>query len=88
MKYIAKKYEPSLLGRSVQEVGNVEMLRGVLDDTHLILGKHWMKGGERTESDLYCETRGQLLADFVGTKTFACGDNLTYIDFSMFEVLD
>jgi len=28
------------------------------------------------------------LADFVGTKPFSCGDNLTYIDFTLFEVLD
>jgi len=64
------------------------MLRGVLDDTYVVLGINWMKGGDREKSDLYCETRGKMLSDFVGTKPFACGDNLTYIDFTMFEVLD
>jgi len=57
MKYVAKKYEPSLLGRSAQEVGHVEMLRGVLYDVHAQLGTH-QKKGDRTASDKYCDTTG------------------------------
>jgi hypothetical protein len=56
MKYIAKKYEPSLLGRTSEEVGHVEMLRGVLDATHDSLGSFWFKGGDRTNADAYLES--------------------------------
>ena len=64
------------------------MLRGVLDATHDSLGSFWFKGGDRTNADAYLESQAKHLADFVGTKTFAVGDNLTYIDFTLFEVLD
>lgn len=68
------------------------MLGGVLVDVHANLGKHsrtteW-QAGDRAECDAYCQKAGQLLADFVGTNAYACGDSLTYTDFTLFEVLD
>ena len=89
MKYIAKKYDERLLGRTPEEMAKADMVSRVHDSLYDRIGKHF-KDGNSDEFNLEIEVVGQILASYFSKncKEFAAGSNLTFVDFSMFELLD
>ena len=88
MKYVAKKYDPQLLGRNAEEMAKADMVSRVHDDLYDRIGKHFKNGvPEKFYGEL--DVVGQILANFLGEdKKFMTGANLTFVDFSVFELLD
>ena len=89
MKYIAKKYDERLLGRTPEEMAKTDMVSRVHDSLHHRIGLHF-KDANAEEFALELDIVGQMLATYFSKncKEFAAGSNLTFVDFSMFELLD
>lgn len=89
MKYIAKKYDQGLLGRDAEEMARADMLSRVHDTLYDQIGVHF-KNGDPEEFNRQIDIVAQNLATYFkkGSKRFATGDNLTFADFSLFELLD
>ena len=88
MKYLCRKHKPELLGRDAAEIATADMISRVHDDLHAKLGAHCFKGGDTPElhSDLF--NAATKLTSFLDGKEYAVGEQLTYADFSLFELLD
>ena len=87
MKYIAMKHEPSLLGRDAYEVGTCDMISRVHDDWYNELSKHG-KSGDAEKLQETIDVISVKFSNFLKGKSFAVGEQLTFIDFSLFELVD
>lgn len=88
IKYIARKWDKSLLGRNEVEFGMAEMLSRVHDQIEQELATHAYKLGDSAELQGYIDQKATQLDTFLGSHEFFLGPNLTYVDFLMFELLD
>ena len=89
MKYLCRKYQPEMLGRDAVEIATADMVSRVHDDLHAKFGAHCFKDGDtpKLQQDLIEESA--KLAAFLGAdKLYFTGEQLTYVDFSLFEILD
>ena len=91
LRYICSKYAPKLLGSNLEEAACVDMTMGVLSD--LINNKIFvMYTG--ADSDMGQEKYKmmmkmvQYLGKVLEGKKYLVGDNLTYVDFVLAEVLE
>ena len=87
MKYFCRKHDPSLLGRNPTEVATADMVSRVHDDLHKKITVHCFNG-DRVALMTDVNKASAQLATFLGEKTFLAGDKLTFVDFSIFEMLD
>lgn len=87
MKYVAARYEPDLLGSTAEEVARVDMMSRVHDTLYDQIGVHFKKG-DPTNFALQITIVGQILSTHLGRKPFAIGENLTFVDFCLFELMD
>jgi len=85
-KYLSQKYDTSLLPEQ-SKVYKAEMLQGVIEDLwNLLAGAAYYAGQEQTEE--FKEISPKKLAQvekFIGK--FALDDQLTYVDFFLYEML-
>ena len=88
MKYVAKKYDPSLLGTTEVQIARADMLSRVHDTLYDQIGVHFKKGNPvRFVQEL--DVVAQILTNYLGAgKKYAVGEDLTFTDFSYFELLD
>lgn len=88
MKYLCKKHEPALLGRDAKETATADMISRVHDDLHAKYGAHCFKTGDTPKLHEDLKHDAERIAAFLSDKQFMVGDQLTFVDFSMFELLD
>ena len=88
MKYLCYKHRPAMLGRTAAELATADMVSRVHDDMHLKFANYSSNIGDTPELQAELYAAGQKLSNFLGKKTFIVGDQLTYVDFSMYELLD
>ena len=72
MKYVAKKYDPDLLGRNAEEMAKADMVSRVHDTLNDQIGVHFKKGDPDNFS-LQIDIVGQQLSTFMDNKPFAVG---------------
>ena len=88
MKYICNKHGKELLGRDAAEQGQVEMLQSVIADLKGAVTLPCYTTGDRAAiSKLIHEKIGPIVS-YLGEKPFLIGENVTYVDFIFFELLD
>ena len=87
MKYISMMHDPDLLGRDAVEVGTCDMISRVHDDWYNQLSRFGKKSDEEGLQECI-DTIAVKLANYMKSKDYAAGRNLTFIDFSIFELLD
>ena len=86
--YVAEKYMPDLLGRNAQERAQVDMMSGVLKDLKFAIVRPMFNPATVKEEMLgsVFEKLGPV-ADFLGHKEFLLGENVTYVDFILYEII-
>ena len=64
------------------------MISRVHDDLHAKLGKHCFGEGDTPALHKDVDDAARKIGDFLCDKQFIVGDQLTFVDFSVFELLD
>ena len=89
MRYICKKHNAELLGKTDFDYAHVEMLAGILREMLFsIIGTHCFGTGNK---DLLLEQANAALVkmvSYLGNKKFLVGDYLTYVDFLFYDFLE
>ena len=88
MKYIAYKYGPELLGSTPAEIAQVEMVAGIIADLKGAITMPCYTTGDRVAITMNLLEKVKPLVAFLGEKQFLVGDNVTYIDFVFFELIN
>ena len=88
MKYIAYKYGPELLGNSPAKIAQVEMVAGIITDLKGAITMPCYTTGDRITITINLLEKVKSLVTFLGNKQFLVGDDVTYIDFVFFELID
>ncbi len=91
MRYICHKFEPKLLGTTLEEWAYVDMLAGVLYDLiqakgDIMYSPDPTKVPQRRFDSLNATVK--RFAEMLNTKKFLAGDKLTYVDFIAAEALE
>ena len=81
MRYVAKKYQPALLGSSAAEVGRIEMLSAHCDELKKQSTTPCYTTGDRNAIVADCRPILQKLMDTKGKSKWLAGDNLSWLDF-------
>lgn len=85
-RYIALKYKPETLGKTVEEQAVVDMLYSKLNDLQNgIIGSCF--SGEKDKITECLDNQLPLLIKCMGSKKFLAADYITIVDFRMFEYL-
>ena len=88
MKYIAHKYGPQLLGGDAATVAQVEMVAGIVGDLKGAVTMPCYTTNDRQSIKAIALQKVRPIVDFLGEKKFLIGNDVTYIDFTMFELCD
>ena len=87
-QYIADKWMPDLLGTSIEERARVQMIVGVLGDVKKGVTMPMYMNENRDEVKANALTCVNAFMERVGSvKSYLAGENLTYIDFYWYELL-
>ena len=86
MKYIASKYGPQLLGTDAITIGKVEMVASQVSDLKGAVTLPCYTSGDRSSITNSLLTKVEPIVRFMGSNKFMVGNDLTYIDFVMFEL--
>ena len=88
MKYIAKKYQPALLGCNAAELGRIEMLAAHVDNLKMKSTMPCYTTGDKDAIIEECRPLLKGLMDAKGTDKWIAGKNLSWLDFYFAELLD
>ena len=86
MRYICLKWKPELIGRSLQERAEIDMMGAVINDLKVagVMIPCYVHGDrEKIEED--CKKRLEPIVKWLGDKKFLMGNNICYLDFILFE---
>jgi len=89
MRYIANKYQPALLGESTEEKATVSMVEGKVAELKSAITRPCYTG-EKTHEQIRKDTRPMVagLEKWIKSRKFLAGDNFTYVDFILYELLE
>ncbi len=88
MRYIATKYGPEdFSGKSAKDKAIVDMMYGVINDIKGANGPHMYMSGDKN-AIIENSKRMEQVSKFLGTKHFIAGDNVTWVDFFLFEQIE
>ena len=88
MKYIAAKYQPALLGSNPTEIAKVEMVATqVRELQQAVTQKCYMTADRAQITALLLEKVKPIIA-YMGSNSYLMGQDLTYIDFTLFELCE
>ena len=88
MKYIAAKWGPQLLGNNAVEIANVEMVSNVIADLKGAVTMPCYTTGDRSAITALLLEKVKPIVKYLGEKKFLVGANVTYVDFTFFELCD
>jgi len=88
MKYIANKYGPQLLGSDPTQIAQVEMVSGVVSDLKGAVTMPCYTSGDRPTITANLLEKVKPIVAFLAQKNFLVGDNVTYVDFTFFELCE
>ncbi len=88
MKYICYKWGEHLLGKDSAQVGEVEMVAGIISDLKGATTMPCYTSEDKNAIAKICIDKTQPVAAYLGKKSFLMGDNVTYVDFILFELCD
>ena len=86
-RYIAQKWMPQLLGKDLEQKAKVDMLAGVLWDLKRVSTMGCYTDGDRPLLIQQTMTQFQPVAAFLKGKMFLLGNDLCFLDFYLFELL-
>ncbi len=87
-KYICYKWGEHLLGKDSSQYGEVEMVAGIISDLKGATTMPCYTQGDKKGISTICLQKTGQVADFLADKQFLMGDNVTYVDFILFELCD
>jgi len=88
MKYICHKHDKALLGRTPAELAIVEMISGIVRDFQGAITGSCYGSSDVAAIKSIIDSRLPAIQKFLGSKKFLVGDNVTYVDFILFELCD
>ena len=88
MRYICRKYKPELLGRTLEERAQVDMIGAVVNDLKVngCMVPCYVHG-DRDKIDQDCTKKLEPIVKWLGTKDYLMGKDLCYVDFVLFECI-
>ena len=88
MQYLAQKYAPELLGGTPARSAEIDMVFAQMKDVkQTITGPCYLANDRRKLINLAKQKMEPLIA-YLGKKDFLLGEDLTFIDFYMLELVD
>ena len=88
MKYIAHKHDKNLLGEDAAEIAKVEMVAGVVGDLKGQVTMPCYTSGDRVAITANLLQKVKPIVAYLGEKSYLIGQNITYVDFILFEMCD
>ena len=88
MKYIAKKYQPALLGSTAAELGRIEMLAAHVDELKMKSTGPCYSTGDKNAIIEECRPKLKKLMEVRGSCKWLASNNLSWLDFYFAELLD
>ena len=86
MKYLAAKHGPQLLGVGTEQIAKVEMLAGVIYDLKMAMTFPCYTTGDRPGMVTKIHEKVPPIVACMGDGPFLAGAEVTYIDFTFFEL--
>ena len=87
-KYIAYKYGPHLLGTDPANIAQVEMVSNVVSDLKGAVTMPCYTSGDRAAITANILEKVKPIVQYLGSKKFLCGSEVTYVDFTFFELCE
>ena len=88
MRYICKKWNSDLLGKTDKDFGRVEMLVGVIRTILQYCVNHCYGSGDKQALLKDFNSSIPQVVAFLGNNKFLVGDYVTYVDFIFYELLE
>ena len=88
MKYICNKWNPDLLGVDPAQRAQVEMVASVVNDLKGAVTMPCYTQNDKEPIKVNLLQKVKPIVDYLGDKPFLCGDNICYVDFTMFELCE
>ena len=88
MKYICYKYGSELLGKTPALSAQVEMVAGQISDLKGAVTMPCYTTGDRSTISMTLLDKVKPLVAYLGDKQFLVGDDVTYVDFIFFELIN
>ena len=88
MKYIASKFGPQLLGTTPAVMAQVEMISNVVSDLKGAVTMPCYTNGDRPTITSVLMEKVKPIVNFLGEKNFLVGSDVTYVDFTFFELCE
>ena len=87
MRYICNKHKPELLGDSLKERTELDILSAVIHDLKLqTLTYPFYTHGDREKIDKESKAKLKNIVAWLGDKQYLMGDKLCYVDFILLEI--
>jgi len=89
MRHIARENQPSLLGRTNEEQRKADLIENAAFDIFRKLVEICYSGDEKGKIKFIEEQpdRLKMLSDYLGNQKWMTGENLSYVDFWLYEIL-
>ena len=87
-RYICGKYNPELLGKTLEDRGKVDMFLGFAQDMRTASYQHIYETGDKEAVKKIGFERMEPISRFLGDKQFIVGDYVTYPDFLLYEWIE
>ena len=88
MKYICAKHQPVLLGQSPTQIAQVEMVANQVRELQQIITQKCYMTGDRENIKLILLEKVKPIATWMGNNQYLMGSELTYADFTLFELCE
>jgi glutathione S-transferase len=86
-RYVAQKWCPDLLGKTLEQRARVDMYAGLLQELKRVATMGCYTDGDRTKLSAQTLSQMEDVANSLTRRMFILGDELCFLDFYMFELL-
>ena len=88
MVYLCHAYAPELLGQSIQQKAEIDMLHMQLKDIRSAMIGQCYISNDRANLKKNALTKSEALIKHIEGRQYVAGENLTYLDFIFLELFD
>lgn len=88
LKHLSRKYKPELLGETIKEQGQADMIWGIIQDLTTSLVTPCFTTGDKEEIKQIAKTKLPAIMAFKGQKSYLVGEKPTYPDFQLWELIN